>query len=161
MRERKTRAGFAARHLADPRQAAILLLRRIELRNEDRKNPMTRAQFTAPMLRRLWNQPLLSPEFLKDVSAWLAVAGWCFFNAGGTYAVVRISAVKNWPRLGTNRMTGELDEVARGKFKFEEHEHLLIDDTSEGSDQIAVADTRSDQGSDDKSSGAAAPDNED
>ena len=49
----KTTAKTAARHLADPRQAAILLLRRIELRNADRGTSTTRAQFTAPMLRRL------------------------------------------------------------------------------------------------------------
>jgi hypothetical protein len=101
---------------------------------------MTRAQFTAPMLRRLWNQPRLSPEFLEHVSAWLAVAGWCFFNAGATYAAVRISAVKNWPRLGTKRIADELEKVAKGEFPFEDHEHLLIDDStgnraaSEGSD---------------------------
>lgn len=116
----------APRHLADPRQAAILLLRSIALRDKVRHKPMTRAQFTAPMLRRLWNRPRLSAEFLEHVSTWLAVAGWCFFNAGATYAVVRISAVKNWPRLGTKRIAEELDEVAKGEFPFEDHEHLLI-----------------------------------
>jgi hypothetical protein len=126
------------RQLADARQAAILLLRDIELRDKDRENPMTRLQLTASMLRRLWNRPRLSPEFLEQVSAWLAVAGWCFFNAGATYAAVRMSAVRNWPRLGTSRIAGALDEVARGEFSFEDHEHLLIagateeDETSEG-----------------------------
>ena len=90
---------------------------------------MTRAQFTVPMLRRLWNRPRLSGEFLADVSAWLAVAGWCFFSAGVTYAAVRISAVK-WPRLGTKRIADELDEVAKGEFPFEDHEHLLIEDSA-------------------------------
>lgn len=118
------------RHLADPRQAAILLLRNIELRNEIRRTPMTRAQFTAPMLRRLWNRPRLAPEFLEHVSAWLAVAGWCFFNAGAIYAAVRISAVKNWPRLGTKRITKELDQVAQGTFPYDKHEHLLIEDAA-------------------------------
>jgi hypothetical protein len=121
----------APRHLADDRQAAILLLRRIELRDSDRDKPTTRAQFTVPMLRRLWNRPRLSAEYLEDVSAWLAVAGWCFFNAGATYAAVRISAVKNWPRLGTNRVAAELDEVAKGEFPFDDHEHLLIATTDE------------------------------
>ena len=94
--------------------------------DQDRPRGTTQAQFTAPMLRRLWNQPRLSPKFLEDVSAWLAVAGWCFFNAGATYAAVRISAVKNWPRLGTGRIADELDQVAIGDFPFEDHEHLLI-----------------------------------
>ena len=127
----KTEGKTVARHLADPREAAILLLRNIELRNEKRPKPMTRAQFTAPMLRRLWNRPRLSPEFLEHVSAWLAVAHWCFFNAGSTYAAVRVSAVKNWPRLGTEKMADELAEVAAGEFTFENHEHLLMDDSSE------------------------------
>jgi hypothetical protein len=148
----KTKEKSAARHLADPRQAAILLLRNIELRNKDRNNPMTRAQFTAPMLRRLWNRPRLPPEFLEHVSAWLAVAGWCFFNAGATYAAVRISAVKNWPRLGTNRIAHELDEVAKGEFPFEDHEHLLIEDTAEDLNQMAAGKTRGSEEIDERTS---------
>jgi hypothetical protein len=136
MRQRKVtvpKGATAPLQLVDPRQAAILLLWRIELRDKDRHNPTTRAQFTVPMLRRLWNRPRLLPEFLEDVSAWLAVAGWCFFNAGATYAAVRISAVKNWPRLGTSKIKKELNEVANGKFPFEDHERLLSDSTAEDS----------------------------
>jgi hypothetical protein len=116
----------APKHITDAREAAILLLWRIALRDTDRRNPTTRAQFTVPMLRRLWNRPRLSPEFLEDVSTWLAVAGWCFFNAGATYAAVRISAVKNWPRLGTSSISNALEQVASGDFPFEGHAHLLI-----------------------------------
>jgi hypothetical protein len=132
MRRKKIAAGgkTAPKHLADSREAAVLLLRRIELRDKDRRNPTTRAQFTLSILRRLWNRPRLPPEFLEDVSSWLAVAGWCFFNAGVTYAAVRISAVKNWPRLGASKMADELSEVAKGEFSFEDHEHLLIEDTA-------------------------------
>jgi hypothetical protein len=121
----------APRQLADARQAAIVVLRRIELRDSDRDSPTTRVQFTVPMLRRLWNRPRLSPDFLEDVSTWLAVGGWCFFNAGATYAAVRISAVKNWPRLGTGKMADELSQIANGEFRFEDHEHLLIADKVE------------------------------
>src|SRR5436309_1070418 len=95
-RRNQTTRKSAPRHLADPRQAAILVLRNIELRNQTRDKPMTRAQFTVPMLKRLLNRPRLAPEFVEEVSAWLAVAGWCLFNAGPTYAAIRISAVKNW-----------------------------------------------------------------
>jgi len=117
-------------HLADAREAAILLLRDIELRGDNRDKTMTRVQLTGSMLRRLWNRPRLSSEFLDEVSAWLAVGGWCFFNAGPTYAAVRMSAVKNWPRLGTSRIEKELNEVAGGEFPFEDHERLLIEDTA-------------------------------
>jgi hypothetical protein len=140
----------APRQLADARQAAILLLRRIAVRDNDRDKPTTRAQFTVPMLRRLWNRPRLSPEFLKEVSTWLAVAGWCFFNAGATYAAVRISAVKNWPRLGTAKIANELDQVAKGQFPFDDHEHLLVDDTT--ADRVAVSETGGEEDSDDKGS---------
>jgi hypothetical protein len=98
------------------------------------------------MLRRLWNRPRLAPEFLNEVSAWLAVAGWCFFNAGPTYAAVRMSAVKNWPRLGTSRIETELNEVAKGEFSFEDHEHLLSEDIDES------AETSERNGTDEKSS---------
>ena len=158
MSERKaSKTKTAARHLADPRQAAILLLRNIELRDEDRHKPMTRAQFTAPMLRRLWNRPRLSPEFLEHVSAWLAVAGWCFFNAGATYAAVRISAVKNWPRLGTKRIEDQLDEVAKGEFPFEDHEHLLIEEAPENLDRTAAGETHGSEEIDESASGPADP----
>jgi hypothetical protein len=122
------------RQLVDPRQAAILILRRIEMRDVGREKPTTRAQFTVPMLRRLWRRPRLTSEFIEDVAAWLAVAGWCFFNAGSTYAAVRISAVRNWPRLGTSKMESELNEVAKGEFPFDEHERLLSEDMSERDD---------------------------
>jgi predicted DNA-binding transcriptional regulator AlpA len=146
--ENKAKGKAATRHIADSRQAAILILRRIELRDENRQNPTTRAQFTVPMLRRLWNRPRLSPEFLEDVSAWLAVAGWCFFNAGATYAAVRISAVKNWPRLGTGKMAAELDQVARGNFPFEDHEHLLIAGATEEERMLAEETSDGQQGHD-------------
>lgn len=133
----------APRHLADARQAAILVLRNIELRDRMRDKPMTRAQFTVPMLKRLLNWPRLAPEFVEEVSAWLAVAGWCLFNAGPTYAAVRISAVKNWPRLGTKRIAQELDLVAEGKFPFEDHEQLLIGDTTGDLDRVAGGENRS------------------
>jgi hypothetical protein len=141
---------LAPLHLANARQAAILLLWRIDLRDNDRRNPTTRAQFTVPMLKRLWNRPRLSPEFLEDVATWLAVAGWCFFNAGATYAAVRISAVKNWPRLGTAKIANELDQVAKGQFPFDDHEHLLVDDTT--ADRVAVSETGGEEDSDDKGS---------
>lgn len=127
----RERAKTAPVHLADERQCAILVLRSVQLRNAGRRKPMTRAQFTLPMLRRLWSRPRLSPEFLERVSVWLSVAGWCFFNAGPTYAAIRISAVKNWPRLGTRRIAEELDQVARGEFPFQDHERLLIPETLE------------------------------
>jgi hypothetical protein len=97
---------------------------------------------------------------VEQVSAWMAVAGWCFFNAGPTYAAVRFSAVKNWPRLGTKRIADELDAVAKGEFPFEDHERLLVEDTPEDTDRISGGETSGSEDVDDKTSGAAASDDE-
>ena len=42
-----------------------------------------------------------------------------------TYAVVRVKAVENWPRVFTKPMREDLSKVAAGTYKFSEHEHLL------------------------------------
>jgi hypothetical protein len=111
------------------------------------------------MLRRLWNRPRLTPEFLEKVSVWLAVAGWCFFNTGSTYAAIRMSAVKNWPRLGTKRIASDLDQVSSGEFQFQDHEHLLIPDSSDEKDRSAGGGTTG--GDDDDGTSAAAPSSDD
>lgn len=148
--------GVAPLHLADSRQAALLLLRTVELRTESRKakglKAMTRAQLTVPMLKRLWNRPRLSPEFICEVTDWLLVGGWAFFDAGRFYAMVRVTAVENWPRLSTKAMREDdhLDDVATGKYPFANHEHLLwrdeasVDDAGEDADDKTSATTGSD-----------------
>ena len=77
------------------------------------------------MLKRLWNRRRLSPAFLQDVADWLLVAGWVFFDAGPTYAIVRVTAVENWPRVFTKPIREDLSKVAAGTYEFSEHEHLL------------------------------------
>ncbi len=121
----EAKAGLPALHLPDGRQAALLLLRLFELRDGARNKPMTRARLTPPMLKRLWNRRRLSPAFLQDVADWLLVAGWVLFDAGSTYAVVRVPAVENWPRVFTKPIVEDLSKVAAGTYKFSEHEHLL------------------------------------
>ena len=134
-------ADLPALHLPDARQAALLLLRLFELRDGARNKPMTRARLTPPMLKRLWNRRRLSPTFLQDVADWLLVAGWVFFDAGPTYAIVRVTAVENWPRVFTKPIRKELSDVAAGTYDFRPHEHLLWaermpsdDDTTGGDD---------------------------
>jgi hypothetical protein len=121
----KAKADIPALQLADERQAALLLLRLFELRDGTRNKPMTRARLTPPMLKRLWNRRRLSPAFLQDVADWLLVAGWVFFDAGPTYAIVRVTAVENWPRVFTKPIREDLSKVAAGTYEFSEHEHLL------------------------------------
>ena len=56
---------------------------------------------------------------------WLLVGGWAFFDAGKFYAMVRVSAVENWPRVSTKDIRDKLQDVAIGIFQFTDHEHLL------------------------------------
>ena len=121
----KAKPDLPALHLPDGRQAALLLLRLFELKDGDRNKPMTRARLTPPMLKRLWNRRRLSPTFLQDVADWLLVAGWVFFDAGSTYAAVRVTAAENWPRVFTKPMREDLNKVAAGTYDFSEHEHLF------------------------------------
>jgi hypothetical protein len=121
----KAKADLPALHLADERQAALLLLRLFELRGAARDKPMTRAKLTPPMLKRLWNRRRLPPQFVQAVADWLLVAGWVFFDAGPTFAAVRVSAVENWPRVFTKAINKELGDIAAGAYDFSAHEHLL------------------------------------
>jgi len=120
-----TKADIPALYLADGRQAALLLLRLFELRDGARNKPMTRARLTQPMLKRLWNRRRLPPQFVQEVADWLLVAGWVFFDAGPTFAAVRVSAVENWPRVFTKAIGKDLDDVAAGTYVFSAHEHLF------------------------------------
>ena len=72
-------------------------------------------------------------------------------------AAVRISAVKNWPRLGTKRIEDQLDEVAKGEFPFEDHEHLLIEEAPENLDRTAAGETHGSEEIDESASGPADP----
>lgn len=136
----KAKADLPPLQLADERQAALLLLRLFELRDGARNKPMTRARLTPPMLKRLWNRRRLSPAFLQDVADWLLVAGWVFFDAGPTYAVVRVTAVENWPRVFTKPISKELGDVAAGTYDFDEHEHLLWGERTLSDGEIDVGD---------------------
>jgi hypothetical protein len=111
--------------VVNSRQAALLLLRVFQLRNETRDKPLTRAKLTGAMLKTLWKRPRLAPEFLQGVADWLLIAGWVFFYAGPTYAAVRVGAVKNWPRVSTTKIKPELKKVAEGNYYFDEREPLL------------------------------------
>ena len=109
----EAKAGLPALHLPDGRQAALLLLRLFELRDGARNKPMTRARLTPPMLKRLWNRRRLSPTFLQDVSDWLLVAGWVFFDAGPTYGVVRLPPSRIGPVFSQSQFVRTLARSQR------------------------------------------------
>jgi hypothetical protein len=110
-----------------PRECAMLLLRLIEKKKEDSNKDITRARLAEITLRRLWVRSRLSPRFLEEVEEWLAHAGWAFFFARSSYAIVKIDSVEGWGRISSKSMAGDIKMVSRGKFHFDELEHLLVD----------------------------------
>jgi hypothetical protein len=73
----------------------------------------------------------LTPKFLDEVQEWLFRAGWVLFDAGNTFAAVKVGIVENWPRLSYQRMEAEIRDAAGGTFKFDELGSLF----STGSDE--------------------------
>lgn len=120
-------SSFKPLYKPNEREAALLLLRLIEMRDDEREKSMTRVRLSESTLKRLWNRKRLTEQFLSDVSEWLLSAGWALFFAGSTYAAVQISAVENWPAVSSKRMSDDLRRVYRHEFDFDLLEHLLID----------------------------------
>jgi hypothetical protein len=52
-------------------------------------------------------------------------AGWVLFYADRSYAAVKLDAVEAWPRVGSKRIKGDLEAVARGEFNFDKLEALF------------------------------------
>jgi hypothetical protein len=116
------------RYKPDGRESALLLLRLIEEREQRRKEKMTRVRLAELTLKDLWNRQHLPEQFLRDVQEWLLTAGWALIAAGSTFAAVRTSAVENWPRVSSKRLSSMLLEMKAGKFNFEDLAHLIVID---------------------------------
>jgi len=74
----------------------------------------------------LWVRNRITPEFVEEVVEWLAGAGVTLFFAGSTYGVIKTSVVEGWARTTSKRLSAELRDVATGKYKFAQLEHLLV-----------------------------------
>ena len=81
-------------------------------------------------LKRLWGRHRLPDEFLREVEDWLFRAGWALFYAGTTFAAVKTTAVEGWPRLTSKRLSNEVGQVAQGQFNFDQHQALLLGETT-------------------------------
>ena len=108
-------------------QAALLLLRLRELRDEEKNKTktkdkkekgMTRFRVSELTLKRICGRPRLHPEFLTEMQDWLLRAGWAFFFADRSFGMIKLEAVESWTRLGSKRIADELDAVAKGDFDF-------------------------------------------
>jgi hypothetical protein len=120
--------------LLSPQECAILLLRLIELRNED-PAPPTRVRLSELTLRRLWGRHRLDGDFVEEVQEWLFRGGWTLFFAGTTYAAIRTSTVLNWSRLSSNRLledigVDDLRSIQDGGFDFVKHARLIAGDAN-------------------------------
>jgi hypothetical protein len=115
--------------LLSAQECAIVLLRLIELRNQDPAST-TRVRLAELTLRRLWGRHRLDRDFVEEVQEWLFRGGWTLFFAGTTYAAIKTSAVLNWSRLSSNRLledlaADDLRTVQNGGFDFAKHARLL------------------------------------
>lgn len=121
--------GSETLRLLSARECAILLLRLIELRNQD-GTPTSRVRISELTLRRLWGRHRLDGDFVTEVQEWLFRGGWAIFFAGSTYAAIKTSAVMNWARLSSKRLfedigLDDLDFVEDRNFDFATHARLL------------------------------------
>ena len=112
-------------------QAALLLLRLREARDQEKEKPkdkadkgMTRFRVSELTLKRICGRPRLHPEFLSEMQDWLLRTGWAFFFADRSFGMIKLEAVESWTRLGSKRIADELDAVARGNFNFASLRHL-------------------------------------
>jgi hypothetical protein len=120
--------------IPDCRECALLVLRLIESKEEERqlqgKKQLTRARISLLTLQNLWMRPHFSVEFLDEVNNWLFRAGWTLFFAGKTYAIVRVEAAESWVRISYKRIREEVNSVAAGTYNFEGLKRLLVNRTA-------------------------------
>jgi hypothetical protein len=112
--------------LLDAQECAVVLLRLLEMRNEESPGA-SRVRLSELTLRRLWARDRINHELLEETQEWLSRGGWTLFYARTTYAAVRTSAVLSWARLSSKRMADDLEQVRDGSFDFDRHLHLLND----------------------------------
>jgi hypothetical protein len=118
--------------LPNAQECGIVLLRLIELRNQD-PGSTTRVRLSELTLRRLWGRHRLDRDFVEEVQEWLLRGGWTLFFAGTTYAAIKTSAVLNWSRLSSKRLledlgTDDVRIIQDGGFDFAKHARLLTSD---------------------------------
>jgi|ERR1035437_4207551 hypothetical protein len=110
----------------DERQCAMLIAHLLATKQSEVEKEVTRARLAEITVRRLFRRQRITPAFLVEVQEWLLRAGWVLFFAGTTYAVVKIKVIDGWGRISSKRIGEDLDQVARGHFKFHEIEKLLL-----------------------------------
>jgi hypothetical protein len=109
-------------------QAALLLRLALERKREsqdERNVRFSRARLTRLTLKRLWKKKELKSSFLDEVAAELLKQGWIFFGADDFYAVVQIRMVRNWTKVSSKVVAGELERFSKGSLDFKKLERKL------------------------------------
>jgi hypothetical protein len=101
-----------------PLETALLMLRLVQSKEQEKDSPVTRFRVAEITLKRLACRQRLTTDFILDVQDALLDAGWALFFAGSTYGMIKTSAVEGWVRLGSKRIAEDLDAVARGEFDY-------------------------------------------
>jgi len=104
----------------------MLIAHLLATKQDEVAREVNRARLSELTLRRLFRRQRILPDFLAEVQEWLFRAGWVLFFAGTTYAVVNIKVIDGWGRVSSKRIGKDLNQVARGQFKFEKLEKLLL-----------------------------------
>jgi hypothetical protein len=145
----KTRSAKSGRDVASPqpdtpgryhqpsaRECALLILRLLQVREDEVGREVSRVRISQSTLRTLCGRSQIGNDLLLEVQELLLVAGWCLFCIGPThFAIIKRKAVEGWPRISSSRISGELADVSRGQYDFEQLEPLLMTQVSEHADQ--------------------------
>jgi hypothetical protein len=113
------------KNIPDARQCALLFLLLIHRRSQELDKPVNRTRLAEITLKRLWLREILTSDFLAEVQEWMLAAGWALINAGDTYAAVTLDAIASWQRVSSKRLASELNDVAAGKYDFDDIENLV------------------------------------
>lgn len=107
------------------RECALILLRLIQLKEEDSTNGITRVRIAEVSLKRMWGRHRLHPDFVEAVSGWLLSSGWVLFFAGSTYALIKASSVEGWARISSKAIRDDITAIENGQYDFASLEPLL------------------------------------
>jgi hypothetical protein len=114
-------------HQPSARECALLILHLLQARQDEVGKEVSRVRISQTTLRILCGRNQIGSDFLLDVQEFLLAAGWCLFCVGPThFGIIKRKAVEGWARISSGRISGELNDVARGEYDFELLEPLLM-----------------------------------
>ena len=133
--DRAAKPDNARYHRPNARECALLVLRLLQVREEEVGRQVSRARISQTTLRSLCGRSQIPVDLLIEIQEFLLVAGWCMFCVGPThFAIIRKKAVEGWPRISGGRIKNELTDVSRRQYDFERLEPLLMPQDVEAKD---------------------------